>query len=301
MITYFSLYNCALAGAAAGMSSQKQALFENSGSLVAPTDSNEVLTTSAAYAAEVDALLVAATASLPTNVSAMVNDGATVVPTTPALASASAYLPVVMALMSKSTFDGRTIPKDSSGAAFSQAEWAASGIPNGVVAYFLAFSENTFVDGAGGRVEFIPLANVAMGAAMAGMISGRQDLYAPNGEPLTSANFAVHVGTAQAFAAEVDAQLQLQQAALGGSFPANITNLVNGGPDYATATPSSALLTNALYSLVPAMGTICKAIFDNRGIPKDNAGAAFVTADYADIANAVVAQFIEYAGSVETT
>jgi hypothetical protein len=38
-----------------------------------------------------------------------------------------------------------------------------------------------------------------------------------------------------------------------------------------------------------------QAIFDGRGIPKDANGVAYVQADYADMANTVVAQFLQYA------
>jgi len=299
-VHYFSLYNCALAGAAAGMSSQKQALTEiNTGDPVTPADSDTLLTTCAAYATEVDALLQTLTPSTATNVTGLVNDGATVVPASAATSDAAAYLPVVMGLMSKSTFDGRGIPTDAAGDPYDQADWADSGIPNGVVAYFLAFSENVFVDGAGSIVKFLPLANVAMGAAMAGMISYRQELYGPTGAALTPASFPVQVATSKAFATQVDASLQAQQLALGGSFPANIASLVTGSSDdYSTIVPSTSANQNALSTLPVAIGAITKAIFDNRGVPTDAAGDPYDQADYTDIANAVVAQFLEYAANI---
>jgi hypothetical protein len=292
-ITYFSLYNCALAGAAAGMLSQRQALYENGGSAVEPADSNVLCATSALYAKEVDALLVSASPAPPASVLDMVFDGSTVIPTTAALASASAYLPVVMALMSKSIFENRGIPTDAEGEVYDQAEWTASLIPNAIVSYFLAFSNNTYADG-GDVVKFVPLANVAMGAAMAGMISGRQDLYDGNGNPLAQTSFATQVATAAAFAAEIDAQLVAQQIALGGGFPTHVADMV-GAPDWSTVPPTTNFLTNALYTYTPAMGCLCKAIFDGRGIPKDANGVAYVQADYADMANTVVAQFLQYA------
>ena len=299
MPTYFSLYNCALAGAAAGMSSQKQALTEiNTGDPVTPADSDTLLVTCAAYAAEVDALLVSLTPSTATNILDLVTpDVGTTIPTTSALADAAAYLPVVMALMSKSTFDGRGIPKDASGDAYDQAEWTASGIPNGVVAYFLAFSENVFVDGGDSIVKYVPLANVAMGAAMAGMISGRQDLYNSSGTPLTPSNFTLHVETARAFAIQLDASLQAASPS------ANVLGLVSGSEvaGYETVVPSTAALTNALFTLPVAIGAITKAAFDNRGLPKDASGDVFDESDYTEIANTVAAQFVEYAASVQIT
>jgi hypothetical protein len=302
-IKYNSLYNCAAAGAAAGMSSQKQALYENGNDLtpVQPADAATLLTTSFAFAVEVDATLQTMTPSSgAVNVTGLVAAGAppsaTVSPSTAALADASAYLPVVMGLMAKGAMDGRGIPYNQASppVPYAAADWENSGIPTALTAYFLAFAEGAFADAAG-TVKYVPLANAAMGAAMAGMLQNRQELFGLTGLPLTPSNFSVHVATAKAFATQVDASLQ---AAL--SPPTNLTGMVTGGPDYTTVVPSTAALSNALYSLTAAMGSIAKAIFDNRGIPKDAAGVAFVQADYIDIASTVAAQFIQYANNVQT-
>jgi hypothetical protein len=298
-ITYPSLYNCAMFGAAAGMSSQRQALLENESTTpVAPADSAPLLTTCAAYATEIDALIIGAlSGSAPTVVTNMVSaPGVTQLPSTAVLADASACLPAVMGLMSKGAFDRRGIPTDASGASYTTADWLASNIPNAVACYFLAFANNVFAE-ANATVAYLPLANVAMGAAMAGMITDRQDLYTAAGTVLTPASFPTHVATAKAFATQVDATLQAASPS------ANVKNMVDfaGGEPWSTVPPTSPALENALYSLTPAMGAICKAIFDGRGIPKDASGVAFVQADYVALAASVAAQFLEYAANVQLT
>lgn len=301
-VKYFSLYNVGAAGAVAGMASQKQKLYENTGAEVAPSDFADIWTAGFNYATALDLSLQTLTPSTTTNITNMVNDGATVVPNTAALADAAAVLPLVLGLMSKSAQDGRGLPRDSSGAIYSVAEWTSSLIPNWVASEFIAFCENTFPDGAGSTVKYVPLANVVFGAAIAGFMTGRANIYQANTTtPLTPSTVsAKKIACCQALAIACDSLLQT----LTPSTQANVTGLVSGSSnDYSTVVPSTAAGQNALDTLTCAIGGIVKATLDARPVPLDASGSPYTEAEWiaSGIPNAIVAQFLEWAENASTS
>ena len=294
-IVYFSMFNVALAGAAAGMQSQRQSLYENSGAEVTQADFETLITTCTAFATEVDALLQAAvTAGTATNIgllSGLVSGGATVVPTSGNTQLASECLPVCIALLCKAAFDGRGIPVDPSGNVFVQADYVP--VATSVVNQFLAWLAQ--VVETNGAVYNPPLLNCAAAGAFAGAQSGRQPVADNAGVIPTVADYAATALSAAAFGYAIDAALHNAS-----SPPASIALLVSGGLGGHALAPSTAASANATESLPIAMGIISKAFFDTRPVIVD-ASLGAETADYSTQANSVAAQFLESIANYETT
>ena len=293
MPTYYTMFNSALAGAMAGMQSQRQALYENSGAEVSLADFNTLVTTCTAFATEVDALLLSLQGGV-TNVgllTGMVNDGATVVGTSGNTQLASECLPVCIALLCKAAFDGRGIPVDPSGNVFVQADYVP--VATSVVNQFLAWLAQ--VVETNGAVYNPPLLNCAAAGAFAGAQSGRQPVADNAGVIPTVADYAATALSAAAFGYAIDAALHNAS-----SPPASIALLVSGGLGGHALAPSTAASANATESLPIAMGIISKAFFDTRPVIVD-ASLGAETADYSTQANSVAAQFLESIANYETT
>lgn len=287
MPTYYTMFNSALAGAMAGMQSQRQALYENSGAEVSLADFNTLVTTCTAFATEVDALLLSLQGGV-TNVgllTGMVNDGATVVGTSGNTQLASECLPVCIALLCKAAFDGRGIPVDPSGNVFVQADYVP--IATSVVNQFFAWLEQ--VVETNGAVYNPPLLNCAFAGALAGAQSGRQFVSDNAGALPSIADFATVATSALAFGYAIDAALHTLAS---GGAATQIALLVSGGLGGHALAPSSAAAANATESLPISMGILSKAFFDTRPTIVDLT-AVDLPGDYATQANSVAAQFLE--------
>jgi hypothetical protein len=286
MPTYYSMFNSALAGAMAGMQSQRQATQENSGALVGVADFTTLVTTCTAFATEVDALLLSLQGGV-TNVgllTGMVNDGATVVGANGNLQLATEILPVCIALLCKAAFDGRGIPVDPSGNVFVQADYVP--VATSVVNQFFAWLQ--LVVETNGAVYNPPLLNCAFAGALAGAQSGRQFVSDNAGALPSIADFATVATSALKFGFAVDAALNTLAS---GGAATQIGLLVSGGLGGSTLKPTSAASANAAESLPITMGIISKAFFDTRPTIVDI--TADLQGDYATQANSVAAQFIE--------
>ena len=185
-----------------------------------------------------------------------------------------------------------------SGLPFAQANYTL--IAQACLALFYSFCNQANNDPAVPNVtaQNPVLYNCAAGGCLAGALAQRMPTLDQVFDPIEPSDFNTLVTAAFVFATAVNEALT---AASG--VPTNVTSLTTtfeSAP--VTVVPSSAAVANASQSLPGAMVYICKAAWDKRSFPPlDQSGAAATVADYAVIANACVAEFLEYAASTTNT
>jgi hypothetical protein len=142
------LANVAAAGAMAGMQVGRQPTIDASGVASVPADFAAVAACAKAFGSAVDAALLAICVADGTPTGLGANGGIISAATTTMIASsmttaaetnvAETY-PAALQAMCQAITSGRGIPTDSSGVAYTQADWAASGIANAVAAQFYEY------------------------------------------------------------------------------------------------------------------------------------------------------------------
>ena len=144
------LANVASAGAMAGMQSNRQPVVDNAGVQSTPADFSAVALCAKAFGAAVDAALLAICTSLGVTPTGLGNGGGIISAqtvtqiassgvTTAAETNVAETYPTALQAMCQAALTGRGIPTDAAGVAFTQADWAASGIANAVAAQFYEY------------------------------------------------------------------------------------------------------------------------------------------------------------------
>lgn len=143
------LANVAAAGAMAGMQSNRQPLVDPSGVAYVPGDFAALAACAKAFGQAVDAALLVITTGtgVPTGLgslggiifSAGVTQIASSGITSAAETNVAETYPAALQAMCQAVCTGRGIPTDAAGVAYTQADWAASGIANAVAAQFYEY------------------------------------------------------------------------------------------------------------------------------------------------------------------
>jgi hypothetical protein len=132
------------------------------------------------------------------------------------------------------------------------------------------------------------LYNNAAAGFCAGVMSKKLHLVEVNFSPIEPADFLDVVTAAFLFAQAVDQNLLNQP-----SLPTSVTSLTSG--ELVTVVPGSGPVANAAESLTGALVFLAKAAWEGRGLPFEAGGVPFTVADYAEVANQVVEEFLEFA------
>jgi hypothetical protein len=116
-LAYPVIENVALAGALAGYQSGRQPIIDAAGAAVEPADFVVPAEAASNYTINQQAVLYTAPLpnAIPGYVSSLINAGATNIPANALGANAAQSLPVALAVLAASIFDGRTIPLDGAG------------------------------------------------------------------------------------------------------------------------------------------------------------------------------------------
>lgn len=132
------------------------------------------------------------------------------------------------------------------------------------------------------------LYNNAAAGFCAGVMSKKLHLVEVNFDPIEPIDFLDVVTAAFLFAQAVDQNL-LNQASL----PVSVTSLTSG--ELATTVPATGAVQNAATTLTGALVFLAKAAWEGRGLPFEPGGVPFTEEDYAEVANQVVEEFLEFA------
>jgi hypothetical protein len=116
-LAYPVIENVALAGAVAGYQSGRQPIIDAAGVAVEPADFVVPVEAASNYTVNQQAAIYAAPlpTAIPGYVSSLINAGATAVPANALGANAAQSLPVLLAVLAASIFDGRSIPLNAAG------------------------------------------------------------------------------------------------------------------------------------------------------------------------------------------
>ncbi len=132
-IVNFVLYNAAISGFTSGIRSKRNPTFDAT-LPVATVEAAAIL-----YATQVDLAIQNGRAEAP--ILALLNGGATRVPATSAQANAAESLPSAFAAPNKAAWEGRSLPQNPDGTAYTQAQYAP--VANAVASAFVQFCTNT--------------------------------------------------------------------------------------------------------------------------------------------------------------
>lgn len=143
-------------------------------------------------------------------------------------------------------------------------------------------------------IKYPTLANAAGAGMIAGIQASKLSITNIAGSPVSSSDFAGLATASALFAAEVDAAVTA--LTLTGQFAGLIS--ASG----VTQVPATAAESNGAETLPSALGVICFGLWFGRSLPTDpSSGLPFTQADYAAMANNVVALLVALSTATTNT